>query len=146
MVNITLQFFTRNSPSTGTSTEEICLTVFQLKVGHGAIGVFLERIGVTETAECWWCKQAEQSVEHLYTKCRKWRRERKVLKKELKVLRIGWQRRPERRRVANLLADEQAIRPLLKYLMTIAVGGRAGETERAAEWGQRVDQEGEGIT
>ena len=59
------------------------------------------------------------------------------------MLGIGWQRRPERRWVANLLTDKQAIQPLLKYLMTIAVGGREGETERAAEWGQRVDQEGE---
>ena len=79
-------------------------------------------------------------MEHLYTKCR---RERRVLKKELKVLGTGWQRRPERRWVANQLADEQAIQPLFKYLMTTEVGGREGETERAAEWGQRVDQEGE---
>ena len=70
---------------------------FQLRVGHGAIGVFLERTGVTETAEYWWCKQAKQSVDHLYTKCTKWRRERRVLKRELKALGIGWQRRPERR-------------------------------------------------
>ena len=59
------------------------------------------------------------------------------------MLGIGWQRRPERRWVASLLADEQAVRPLLKYLMTTEVGGREGGTERAAEWGQRVDQGGE---
>ena len=112
---------------------------FQLKVGHGAIGVFLERIGVTETADCCWCKQAEQSVDHPYTKCRKWQRERGVLKRELKVLGIG----PERRWVANLLANEQEVRLLLKYLMATEVGGREGGAERAAEWDQRVDQEGE---
>ena len=53
------------------------------------------------------------------------------------MLGIGWQRRPERRWVANLLAKEQAVRPLR---MTTEVGGREG---RAAEWDQRVDQEGE---
>lgn len=61
------------------------------------------------------------------------------------MLGIGWQRRPERRWVANLLANEQAVRPLLKYLMTTKVGCREGEAERVAEWDQRVDQEGEGL-
>ena len=59
------------------------------------------------------------------------------------MLGIGWQRRLERRWVANLLANEQAVRPLVKYLMTTEVGGREGRVERAVEWDQRVDQEGE---
>lgn len=47
------------------------LRYYQLKVGHGAIGTFLTRIGVIESPECWWCGVTEQSVEHLYTKCRR---------------------------------------------------------------------------
>ena len=43
---------------------------YQLKTGHAAIGTFFNRIGATETAECWWCGDSEQSVIHLYTKCR----------------------------------------------------------------------------
>ncbi len=39
---------------------------YQLKIGHGPIGTFLKRIGATETAECWWCGAAEQSVIYLY--------------------------------------------------------------------------------
>ena len=34
---------------------------YQLKVGHGAIGTFLKRIGVAETGECWWCGAAENT-------------------------------------------------------------------------------------
>ena len=34
------------------------------------------------------------------------------------------------------LANEQAIRPLLRYLMTTEVGSRGGEADRAAEWEQ----------
>lgn len=78
----------------------------------------------------------------MYTRCRKWRRERRVLQRELQVLEIEWQHRPERRWVANLGANEQAVRPLLKYLMTSEVGGQEGGSEKAAEWGQGVDQEG----
>ena len=106
------------------------------------MGVFLE-IGAVETAECWWCRQAEQSVIHLYVKCMKWRKERRVLKGELQQLVIGWQRRTEKRWLANLLANEQAVAPLLKYLMTTEVGSRGGETDREAEWEQRADQAGE---
>ena len=75
-------------PVLGKAPKKYASRFFQLKVGHGAVGVFLKRIGVVETAECWWCGQAEQSVIHLYAKCRKWRRERKVLKKELQQLGI----------------------------------------------------------
>ena len=42
---------------------------YQLKVGHGAVGTFLARIGVIETPKCWWCGETEQSVEYLYAKC-----------------------------------------------------------------------------
>lgn len=43
---------------------------FQLKVMHGAVGVFLERIGLMETAKCCWFGQADEEVDHLYSKCR----------------------------------------------------------------------------
>ncbi len=49
----------------------------------------------------------------------------------------------ERRWVANLLGNERAVQPLLKYLMATEVGSREGGAERAAEWDERVDQEGE---
>ena len=130
-------------PVLGQAPKRYASRFFQLKVGHGAVGVFLERIGVTETAECWWCRRPEQSVHHLYTKCRRWRRERRILRKELQALGIGWQCRPEKRWVANLLGNEQAVQPLLKYLMTTEVGGREGGAERAVEWEQRTDREGE---
>lgn len=130
-------------PVLGQAPKKYASRFFQLKVGHGAVGVFLERIGAVETAECWWCGQAEQSVVHLYAKCRKWRKERKVLKKELRELGIGWQARPEMRWLANLLANEQAVKPLLGYLMATEVGGRSVDAEKEAEWEQRADQAGE---
>lgn len=99
---------------------------FQLKVGHGAVGVFLERIAVTETAECWWCQKAEQSVHHLYNtpNVGNGGEREDFLKKELKALGIGWQRQPEKRWFGNLLAKGKAVQPLLKYLMTTEVDGR----------------------
>ena len=116
---------------------------YQLKTGHGAIGTFLCRIGAIETAECWWCGSAEQSVIHLYAKCRKWRVERRALRKNLKKAGVKWQRRSEKRWLAQLLADKHAVGPLLEFLNNTEVGNRGGAAEREAEWQQRRDQEGE---
>lgn len=42
---------------------------YQLKIGHGAVGTFLARIGAMEAPECWWCGAQEQTVIYLYTEC-----------------------------------------------------------------------------
>lgn len=44
---------------------------FQLRVGHATTEVFFKRIEKIEIADCWCCGQADQPVDHLYTKCRK---------------------------------------------------------------------------
>ena len=51
-------------PVLGQAPKKYASRFFQLRVGHGVVGVFLERIGAVETAECWWCGQAEQSMTH----------------------------------------------------------------------------------
>lgn len=56
-----------------------------------AVGTHLARIGVIENPQCWWCDQAEQSVEHLYTKCRKWRKERRKLLRKFYKEGVRWQ-------------------------------------------------------
>lgn len=75
---------------------------YQLKVGHGAVGTFLAKIGVIETPGCWWCGETEQSVGHLYTKCRRWRKERRKLVRELGGEGIKWQAQVERRWFSRL--------------------------------------------
>ena len=80
---------------------------------------------------------------HLYTRCRKWRTERRVLKKNLDKIGIRWQRRPERKWLAELLANERAVGPLLVYLQDTEVGCRERAVEKTMEWRRRIDQEGE---
>ncbi len=116
---------------------------YQLKVGHGAISTFFERIRAEESAKFWWCRDAEQSVMHLYTKCQKWQTGRQVLRWGLRRAGIQWQRRPEKKWLAELLADKHVVGPLLEFLKDIEVGCREGRAERAAEWRQRRDQDGE---
>lgn len=52
------------NPTLGTAPKRYAARFYQLKVGNGVVGTFLARI-------CWWCVEAEQSVENFYTKCRR---------------------------------------------------------------------------
>ena len=118
---------------------------YQLKVGHGAVGTYLARIGVIEAPDCWWCKEVVQSVEHLYTRCRKWRRERRKLVRELEKEGVTPQAQAERRWLAGLLANEKAVTSLLRFLKAAEVGAREGAREREAEWERKNDQAGEDL-
>ena len=75
----------------GSAPKKYASRYYQLKVGHGAVGIFLARIGVIEAPECWWCGVAEQTVEHLYTRCRR------KLVRELEKEGVKWQPHVERR-------------------------------------------------
>lgn len=56
----------------GNAPKKYTSRYYQPKVGHGAIGTILARIGVIENPQYWCCKETVQSVEYLYTKCQKW--------------------------------------------------------------------------
>ncbi len=56
---------------------------------------------------------------------------------------ISWEGRTERKGLAELLADEKVIGPLLDFLISTEVGGREGAKERELEWERRNDQAGE---
>ena len=112
-------------PLLGKTRKSYASRFYQLKTGHGAIGTYLERIGVVESAECWWCGNGEQSVLHLYSH---------FLKRNSGKLGIQWQRRPERKWLAELLANERAVGPLLAYLKDTEVGSRDGVVEKTMEW------------
>ncbi len=105
----------------------------------------MARIGVIEAPECWWCGATEQTIEHLYARCRKWRKQRRKLVRELGKEGIICQPQVERMWLANLLGDEKAVAPILKFLKTTEIGGRDGARERELEWGRKIDQEGEDL-
>ena len=111
----------------------------QLKVGHGPMGTFLTKIGVIESPKYWWCEAAEQFVEHLYTKCCRWRKEKRKLVRELEKEEIEWQAQAERRWLADLLANEKAVAPLLRFLKAMDIRGREGARERELKWEQKND-------
>ena len=58
--------WTKNSinPILGSTSKKYASRYYQLKVGHGAVGTHLVRIGAIETPQCWWCREPVQTVEH----------------------------------------------------------------------------------
>lgn len=113
---------------------------------HEAVGTFLTRIGlIIEISECWWCGAAEQTVEHLYGRCRKWRRQRGNLVRELAKGNIQRQPQVERRWLASLLGDEKAVTPLLKFLKAIGIGRGEGQGRESWNGSEKNDREGEDV-
>ncbi len=131
------------NPILGKTPKKYAARYYQLKVGHGAVGTHLARIGKIETPQCWWCREPVQSVEHLYTRCRRWRRERRKLVRKLEKEGVTWQAQAERRWLADLLANERAVSPLLGFLKATEVGAREGAREKDLEWERKNDQAGE---
>ncbi len=82
---------------------------------------------------------------HLYTICRYWRKERRKLTRELGKRSINWQTRPEKRWLASLLANEQAVGPLLMFLGSTEIGRREGAAQQELEWERRNGEEGENL-
>lgn len=93
-----------NIPGVRTSTKEICLTalpvqnwtwsgrvLFRKNMGNGN-----NRMLVVPAS-----RAVSTSPVCMYTKGKKWCRERRVLKEELRAFGIGWQRRPEKRWVSK---------------------------------------------
>ena len=52
------------------------------------------------------------------------------MKRGLDKLGVQWQRRPEKKWLAELLANERAVGPLLVYLKDTEVGSREGAVEK----------------
>lgn len=131
------------NPILGNAQKKYASQYYQLKVWHSEVRIYLARIGVTETPECWLYKEIVQLVEHVYTRCRKWRKEQRKLVRKLEKERVVWQAQGERRWLASLLGNNKAVRSLLKFLKTTGVGGREGARKKDLEWEKKDDQTGE---
>jgi hypothetical protein len=60
----------------GDSKKSATARYLQLKSGHAVTGVHLIRMKKVQDTRCWWCGSRQQNVNHLMSKCRKWRIER----------------------------------------------------------------------
>lgn len=100
----------------------------QLKSGHAVTGVYLLRTKQAQDARCWWCNSSRQTIAHLLMECRRWKRERDVMLRDMhqKKIRISAQRDTSD---LQLLFDESAAEAVLQFLDHTAVGKRMEDRE-----------------
>jgi len=118
----------RPDPAPAKSKKNTASRYYQLKTGHALTGMYLKWIKSREDDTCWWCHQsgATQTREHLFKVCTAWRRQQKVLWKEV---RVQTKRGRDRFRIADLFADERCTDAILTFLETTNVGRKAREEE-----------------
>ena len=67
------------------------------------------------------------------------------MRRELYTESVRWQAQAERKWLAELLANERATKPLLRFLQATETGEREGARERELEWEKKDDQAGEDL-
>ena len=67
------------------------------------------------------------------------------MRRELYTESVRWQAQAERKWLAELLANERATKPLLRFLQATEIGEREGARERELEWEKKDDQAGEDL-
>jgi len=105
--------------------------------------MYLKWIRSREDDTCLWCHRPgiTQTCEHLFKTCTAWRRQQKVLWKEV---RQQTRRGRDRFRTADLFADERCTEAILTFLETTDVGRRAREDnwKNGSESSLEVDGDG----
>ena len=84
--------------------------IVQLRTGHCGLNRYLHRFGLKKSPYCE-CGYGKETVEHFLLECRKYRDQRKELKKELRR-EEGW----GQLRIERLLGDPKAIKHTMKYI------------------------------
>lgn len=102
----------------GTTAKKYASPFLQLKVGHGAVGGYTEpwMLVVWQKRTVFWTLVS-------YMKCRRWRKESRKLIRRLCAEETSWEGRMKRKGLAELLANEKDMGPLLEFLKLTEAGG-----------------------
>lgn len=123
------------------SRKSIAARYLQLKSGHAITGAYLLRIGKVKDARCWWCGSSRQTVAHLMLQCRKWRRQRDKMLRDLISNKIVISARRCHADLKILFRDN-AIEQVLRFIESTEVGKKlAGDADNQDSWDtDRLDQ------
>jgi hypothetical protein len=118
--------------------KSIAARYLQLKVGHALTAIYLKRIKKRESLECWWCKHERQTRDHLFKWCKMWKRQQDILWAELKT-KCKWK---ERIKVpmSQVFDTDEAVEPMLDFLLSTDVGRVTGVEEEAEEGGSSSEE------
>jgi hypothetical protein len=118
-------------PAAMTTTKCIATQYFQLKKIHALTGAHLKRIKTIDDDRCWWCNNGErQTVQCLLKDCKRWRQERRKLKKAVKP--AVW----NHINIAHLFANRKTTQDILEFLKKHR-GGQQENRKRIVETRRR---------
>ena len=118
------------------SAKRLAERFYQMKTGHCRAGEYLHWTTSRPTAQCWWCPHPRQTREHLLKGCPKWRKQQRMLWKEV------WKETGKGRRrwkAHQLFADRRCSQAVLNFLASTEVGKTVLAAEEdarseASEW------------
>src|SRR6266480_3436587 len=73
----------KQDPAVAAAPRKVASRYYQMKMGHAAVGEFMQRRNAQISAECCWCQAPKESVGHLLFECREWRKQRRTLRGDL---------------------------------------------------------------
>ena len=128
------------------ATKSVAARYLQLKSGHAITGAHLLRIGKVEDAKCWWCGGSSQTVAHLLLRCRKWRRQRDLLLREMRAEEIVISARRDQADLESLFRDV-ATKEVLRFIENTEVGRPMTKEENRDDYWDigRLDQSSDGL-
>jgi len=119
---------TKTSKTISEGKKSVTARYLQLKSGHAVTGEYLLRTKQAQDARCWWCNSSRQTVAHLLMECRKWRKERGAMLKDMHEKKIKISARRDTSDL-QLLFGESAAEAVLRFLDHTAVGKRKEDRE-----------------
>jgi ribonuclease HI len=132
----------KQDPTAAAAPKALARRYFQLKVGHAAIGVHLNRLQAQQTTACQWCQAPKETVYHLLFECRRWRKQRWTFYKALSKAGINAPATGEEAPQRRLSQNQRATQALLGMLTTTEIGYTRGDRPREADRIQRDNERG----
>ena len=112
----------RQDPVAAAASKRVASRYYQLKIGHAAVGEFLQRRDAQASAACRWCQASRESVGHLLFECWEWQRQRRTLRGDLIQAKMQYPTAAEEIPEARLFGNRKAMKALLAFIATTGVG------------------------
>lgn len=111
----------KQDPVIAAAPKKIASRYYQLKTGHAAIGIYLQKIQAQERETCQGCQAPKELVHHLLFECRQWQRQQETLYQGLTKTGIARPTMAEEY-PGRLLGNPKASQALLQFLADTAIG------------------------
>ena len=110
-----------------------------MKIGHAITASYLRRIKKAEYANCWWCSNRNQTINHLLFECDFWRKERQIFYNELARLGLARPRKSDQKEKDKLFENPKTYKAILAFIESTKIGLKPNFEEIEREELNRFD-------